>query len=155
MHAQSTTLTTSPTVAELARDLRDELLRHRDAATQPMGEGVGALTVILTLWATWHSGAAHRKAFARRDVRSPRMRAADRARVNLAAGARMVRDGTAVLVSSATHPGEVHRVEGGRCSCPATGACWHLEAARQAPPARAVRVGLILQSLKARRLAAA
>jgi hypothetical protein len=98
-------------------------------------------------------GSARRKAAHKRDGRSPRLRAADRARVHLAAGARVTRDGAAVLVGSASHPGEVHRVEGGRCSCPSQSWCWHLEASRQAPPARAARVAALLSTLRARRAA--
>lgn len=139
------------TVYALAYELRNELLRTRDSV---MGEGIGALTFLITAWAAGRCGSARRKAAARRDPRTPRMRAQDRARVNLATGAKAVRDGAAVLVSSASRPGVVHRVEAGRCSCEAHGPCWHLEAARQAPPAvdRAARVARVL---RARQLAAA
>lgn len=145
--------TPAATLFDLLTDLRNELLARRDAATSPMGEGVGALTFLIAARAALALGSARRRAALRRDPRSPRMRARDRARVNLAAGARVVRDGSAVLVSSATRPGIVHRVEAGRCSCEAVGACWHIEAARLAPPAEA-RAERVARIFLARRLAA-
>lgn len=138
------------------REAANLALVHLDSRLEAEAE---ALAFVITAWAAWQSGAAHRKAFARRDPRSPRMRAADRARVNLATGARVIFDGAAALVSSATRAGVVHRVEGGRCSCEALGCCWHVEAARQEYRVRKARqlerVSAVIATLKARRLAAA
>jgi len=134
----------STTVYDLGFTLRNELLSLGH-------EAAGALTFLVMAAAALKLGAARRKAAAKRDARSPRLRARDKAIVNLAAGARVIRDGAAVLVQSATRTGLVHRVEAGRCSCEAAGACWHLEAARLAPPLapRAFRVARILAARRA------
>lgn len=134
----------APTVYDLGFALRGQLL----AAGH---EAAGALTFLVTAAGALKLGAARRKAAARRDARSPRLRARDKARAMLASGATVTRDGAAVLVSSATRAGRVHRVEGGRCSCEAAGPCWHLEAARLAPPPVAARAFRVLRLLAARR----
>ena len=149
MRAQSITPAAS-TVYDLARALRDALYMARPAADFD-GAGAGALCFFITARAALALGSACRRAALKRDPRTPRMKAADRARMNLAVGARAVRAGAAVLVSSATRPGVVHRVEAGRCTCEAVGHCWHIEAARTAPAPRPFRVARILA---ARRLVA-
>ncbi len=82
-----------------------------------------------------------------RDPRSAEERAADKARVQLAEGARVVFDGAAALVSSASRAGVVHRVEAGSCTCEAGQAgraCWHVAAValtpRPAPAGAAINV---------------
>lgn len=134
-------------------------IRHLDSRLEAEA---GAVTFLITAWAAWTSGSERRKAAQRRDPRTPRMRAADKARFNLATGARVVFDGAAALVSSASRTGVVHRVEGGCCTCEAgqqSRPCWHLEAARQERRSRRARrlerIAAVMSTLRAGRLAAA
>lgn len=154
MHADCTT---PHTLYDLARALRDELLTRRDLAADFEGAGAGALCFLITAAAAYKVGQARRKAAARRDPRTPRMRAADKARALRAAGALVIFDGPAALVQSTSRAGVVHRVEAGRCTCEAGQVgrpCWHVAAARQERKARAerraARVAATLATLRAR-----
>jgi len=155
MQDQSTT-PVAPTVYALGYALRNALLG--DATTC---DAAGALTLLVMTRAALTLGSARRRAALKRDPRTPRMRAADKARALLSTGAYVLLDGPAALVQSTSRAGVVHRVEARRCTCEVGQLgrpCWHVETVAQERTARAARrvfrVASTLAALRARQLAA-